>query len=151
MRKRHSAIPNQTERILAVLQNGKTLTAHDMHQMGIMQCNTRILELRRARRRIYTVHTEQNERRQGFFAHYVELLGEKAATRLKDGIFQYNRQESSYIVPRCNKALRYLRDEKMRADFDRLTESKSSVEAVNILTRDYGLCCRQVWYILKGY
>ena len=32
-----------------------------------------------------------------------------------------------------------------------LTESKSSVEAVNILTRDYGLCCRQVWYILKGY
>lgn len=85
------------------------------------------------------------------FAHYVELLGEKAATRLKDGIFQYNRQESSYIIPRCNKALRYLRDEKMRADFDRLTESKSSVEAVNILTRDYGLCCRQVWYILKGY
>ena len=54
-------------------------------------------------------------------------------------------------IPRCNKALRYLRDEKIRADFDRLTESKSSVEAVNILTRDYGLCCRQVWYILKGY
>ena len=48
MRKRHSAIPSQTERILAVLQSGKTLTAHDMHQMGIMQCNTRILELRRA-------------------------------------------------------------------------------------------------------
>ena len=41
MRKRHSAIPSQTERILAVLQNGKTLTAHDMHQMGIMQCNMR--------------------------------------------------------------------------------------------------------------
>lgn len=39
MKKRHSAIPSQTERILAVLQHGKTLTAHDMHQMGIMQCN----------------------------------------------------------------------------------------------------------------
>ena len=34
---------------------------------------------------------------------------------------------------------------------EELTESKSSVEAVNILTRNYNLCCRRVWYILKGY
>ena len=64
MRKRHSAIPSQTELILAVLQNGKTLTAHDMHQMGIMQCNTRILELRRAGHQIVCI-MEQVENQYG--------------------------------------------------------------------------------------
>lgn len=64
MRKRHSAIPSQTERILAVLQNGKTLTAHDMHQMGIMQCNTRILELQRAGHQIVCI-MEQVENQYG--------------------------------------------------------------------------------------
>ena len=47
-RKHHSTIPSQRERILAVLQSGRSLTAYDMHQMGIMNCNARILELRRA-------------------------------------------------------------------------------------------------------
>mgnify|MGYP000843582973 FL=1 len=47
-RKHHSTIPSQRERILAVLQSGKTLTSYEMHQMGIMGCNARILELRRA-------------------------------------------------------------------------------------------------------
>ena len=47
-RKHHSTIPSQRERILAVLQSGQSLTAYEMHQMGIMGCNARILELRRA-------------------------------------------------------------------------------------------------------
>ena len=47
-RKHHSTIPSQRERILAVLQSGKTLTSYEMHQMGIMGCNARIMELRRA-------------------------------------------------------------------------------------------------------
>ena len=47
-RKHHSTIPSQRERILAVLQSGKTLTSYEMHQMGIMGCNARICELRQA-------------------------------------------------------------------------------------------------------
>ncbi len=47
-RKHHSTIPSQRERILAVLQSGRSLTAYEMHQMGIMGCNARIMELRRA-------------------------------------------------------------------------------------------------------
>ena len=47
-RKHHSTIPSQRERILAVLQSGQSLTAYDMHQMGIMGCNARICELRQA-------------------------------------------------------------------------------------------------------
>ncbi|MDO4640786.1 MAG: helix-turn-helix domain-containing protein [Neisseria sp.] len=43
---RHSTPPSQNERILAVLKSGRTLTAYDMHQMGIMGCNARIHELR---------------------------------------------------------------------------------------------------------
>lgn len=43
-RKHHSTIPSQRERILAVLQSSKTLTAYEMHQMGIMGCNARIME-----------------------------------------------------------------------------------------------------------
>ena len=31
-----------------MLQSGQSLTAYEMHQMGIMGCNARILELRRA-------------------------------------------------------------------------------------------------------
>ena len=63
-RKYHSTIPSQRDRILAVLQSGKTLTAHDMHQMGIMQCNTRILELRRAGHQIACI-MEQVENQYG--------------------------------------------------------------------------------------
>ena len=47
-RKHHSTIPSQRERILAVLQSGRSLTAYEMHQMGIMGCNARICELRQA-------------------------------------------------------------------------------------------------------
>ena len=48
LQRSHSTIPSQRERILAVLQSGRSLTAYEMHQMGIMGCNARILELRRA-------------------------------------------------------------------------------------------------------
>lgn len=45
---RHSTIPTQNQRILSALQSGQSLTAYDMHQMGIMGCNARICELRQA-------------------------------------------------------------------------------------------------------
>lgn len=45
---RHSTIPTQNQHILSALQSGQSLTAYDMHQMGIMGCNARICELRQA-------------------------------------------------------------------------------------------------------
>lgn len=34
---RHSTIPTQNQRILSALQSGQSLTAYDMHQMGITE------------------------------------------------------------------------------------------------------------------
>ena len=42
-RKHYSTIPSQRERILAVLQSGKTLTSYEMHQMGIMGCSVLVM------------------------------------------------------------------------------------------------------------
>lgn len=59
---RHSTIPTQNQRILSALQSGQSLTAYDMHQMGIMGCNARICELRQAGHNIVcTMERVQNQ------------------------------------------------------------------------------------------
>ena len=73
------------------------------------------------------------------------LIGQESAVKLR----HYFQAEEVYI-PRCEVALRSLRNERLKADFDHITqtEKKSGRTAMLELCPKYKLCDRQAWEII---
>ncbi len=89
-----------------------------------------------------------NRTRQGRLLHarLAEEVGEAAAARLERA---YAGQRSLWL-PKCDGALRELRDRAVRRGFDRLSdEGFSSPEATALLALEHNLSQRRVWDILK--
>ncbi|PZE13175.1 hypothetical protein DMX10_11650 [Pseudomonas sp. 57B-090624] len=75
-----------------------------------------------------------------------EIVGEDAARRLT---FLMNEREVVYI-PKCDKAIRRLRDAEIHRQFDQaVREGVSTNTVVNELARTYEMSDRHVWRILK--
>ncbi|WP_374981174.1 Mor transcription activator family protein [Pseudomonas solani] len=75
-----------------------------------------------------------------------EIVGEDAAKRLT---FLLNEREAIYI-PKCDRAVRQLRDAEIHRQFDQaVREGVSTNTVVNELARTYEMSDRHVWRILK--
>lgn len=81
-----------------------------------------------------------------YFPKLKELIGPESAVKLR----QYFMGEDTYI-PRCESALRILRNARLQADLDFMTEveKKSIRTALLELCPKYSISDRQVWKILK--
>lgn len=79
-------------------------------------------------------------------AALAEIVGEEAAGRLA---FYMHERETVYI-PKCDAALKHLRDTEIHRQFDQaVREGVSSNTVVAELARTYELSDRHVWRILK--
>lgn len=74
------------------------------------------------------------------------IVGEAAA----DSLFEHYGSEP-IVVPRCTAALKNLRNEKIHAEFDRMTgaERQTARAAIDTIVDNFGLTERQIWRILK--
>lgn len=82
-----------------------------------------------------------------YFPKLKELIGIESAVKLRD----YFLGEDTYI-PRCEVALRLLRNARLQADLDFMTqtEKKSIRTALLELCPRYAISDRQVWKILRN-
>ncbi|OOF59310.1 Mor transcription activator family protein [Rodentibacter myodis] len=82
-----------------------------------------------------------------YFPKLKALVGLENAVKLR----RYFKSEWVYI-PRCEVALRLLRNERLKADFDFLTqtEKKSGRMAMLDLCKKYQLSDRHAWDIVRG-
>ena len=82
-----------------------------------------------------------------YFPKLKELIGLESAAKLR----HYFQAEEVYI-PRCETALRLLRNERLKADFDYITqtEKKSGRTAMQELCPKYRLSDRQAWEIVRA-
>lgn len=79
-------------------------------------------------------------------AALAEIVGEDAAERLA---FYMHERETVYI-PKCDAALKHLRDTEIHRQFDQaVREGVSANTVVAELARTYSLSDRHVWRILK--
>lgn len=83
-----------------------------------------------------------------YYPKLVEVIGKELAQTL----CKYFQREDIYI-PRCNTALRMLRNQRLKADFDRLCEQEklSGRMAMLQLCPKYQLSDRQVWDIVYSF
>ena len=83
-----------------------------------------------------------------YFPRLKELIGLESAVKLR----HYFQAEEVYI-PRCEVALRLLRNERLKADFDYITqtEKKSGRTAMLELCPKYRLSDRQAWEIIRAH
>lgn len=83
-----------------------------------------------------------------YFPRLKELIGLESAGKLR----HYFNAEEVYI-PRCETALRLLRNERLVADFDFITqgEKKSGRAAMLELCPKYQLSDRQAWEIVRTH
>ncbi|AXP38833.1 mor transcription activator family protein [Haemophilus influenzae] len=81
-----------------------------------------------------------------YFPRLKALIGLESAVKLR----HYFQAEEVYI-PRCEVALRLLRNERLKADFDYITqtEKKSGRTAMLELCQKYRLSDRQAWEIVR--
>ncbi|THA10481.1 Mor transcription activator family protein [Rodentibacter pneumotropicus] len=81
-----------------------------------------------------------------YFPKLKALIGLESAVKLR----RYFKSERVYI-PRCEVALRLLRNERLKADFDFLTqmEKKSGRMAMLELCKKYQLSDRHAWDIVR--
>lgn len=86
----------------------------------------------------------KNRRGAPAFDALVQIIGREAALRLVEVFGGEN-----VWVPRCEDAMREVRDRAIRADFDELTKSMSARDAVIELVRRYDVVDRHIWRILK--
>ncbi|WP_439258322.1 mor transcription activator family protein [Lonepinella sp. BR2271] len=80
-----------------------------------------------------------------YFPQLVELIGRESAVKMRE----YFRAEHVYI-PRCEVALRALRNGQFKAEFDYLTqaEGKSGRQAMLCLCPQFGISDRLGWDIV---
>ncbi|HDR1020968.1 TPA: mor transcription activator family protein [Pasteurella multocida] len=83
-----------------------------------------------------------------YFPKLIEVIGEKSAVTLRE----YFCAEIVYI-PRCIVALRMLRNQQLKADFDYLTseEKKSGRLAMLEICPKYKISNRQAWEIINSF
>ena len=83
-----------------------------------------------------------------YFPRLKSLIGAENAIKLRN----YFRAEEVYI-PRCEVALRLLRNERLKADFDYITqtEKKSGRTAMLELCSKYNLSDRHAWEIVRTH
>ena len=91
-----------------------------------------------------------NKTRAGKILHakLAEEIGEAAAGKISR---LFGKQKFLWI-PKCEDALRKIRDRKIRAELDRLTDKEngySMPEAVRETALAFGLTDRRIWYIAK--
>lgn len=81
-----------------------------------------------------------------YFPKLLKLLGKESAVKLR----QYFRSEQVYI-PRCDAALRILRNRRFKADFDYLTSAQGESARMAMLTLcpKYQISDRYGWKIIK--
>lgn len=83
-----------------------------------------------------------------YFPKLIELIGRESAVKLR----HYFRSEQVYI-PRCEVALRTLRNQRLKAEFDYLTQEqhKSGRMAMLEICPKYQLSDRQAWEIVYRF
>lgn len=81
-----------------------------------------------------------------YFPKLIQCLGRESAVKLRD----YFRHEQVYI-PRCDAALRLLRNVRFKADYDILTQAqgKSGRVAMLELCPQYGFSDRYGWDVIR--
>lgn len=86
--------------------------------------------------------------RETYFSRLREVLGQEAVVKL----WQYMSGAEVYI-PRCDGALRILRNQRLYADFCHLTEKNgvSGRMAMLELCPKYQICDRTAWEIVRNY
>lgn len=89
----------------------------------------------------------KNCTRQGKILHaaLAEVVGEKEAERIEAA---YATQRKLWI-PKCEGAMLELRNRRIRARFDELTNTLPAYEAVRELALEFKLVDRTIWRILK--
>ncbi|AWX14257.1 mor transcription activator family protein [Mergibacter septicus] len=81
-----------------------------------------------------------------YFPHLTALLGVETATKLRE-VFN----DEYLYIPRCETALRVLRNQKFRVEFNYLTQNEkiSGRQAMLELCPKFGISDRLGWLILK--
>lgn len=87
-------------------------------------------------------------RGEGYFSRLREVLGQESAVKLQQHI-----GAGEVYIPRCEAALRILRNQRLYADFCRLTEVEglSGRMAVLELCPKYQICDRTAWEVVRYY
>lgn len=74
-----------------------------------------------------------------------EIIGEKLALRLETA---FKGQRTLYI-PKCDQAIRQLRNQLIRQQFDELSQHQNAIKVVKQLAREHRITERWVWEILN--